>query len=210
MFLYEEFEKIPASKRAVSYRKTICGVGINDADFTASIFNGKKSVNHPVYDIWYAMIFRCYHGVAKHPTYAGVVVCEDWLYFSNYFKWYKDNYVDCWHVDKDLLTDAKEYSPETCIFVPRVLNNFLTDSAAARGNLPIGLTYRKTNGKIRCRVNNPITGVRENLGDFIDLDEAIKARTLRKLEIAEELKPLMDSIDGRICPRAVSVINSQR
>lgn len=137
-------------------------------------------------------------------------MCEDWLYFSNYFKWYKDNYVEGWHVDKDLLTDSKEYSPDTCIFVPRVLNNFLTDSAAARGDLLIGLTYRKTNGKIRCRVNNPLTGVRENLGDFTDLDEAIKARTLRKLEIAGELKPLMDSIDGRIYPRAVSVIKAQR
>ena len=41
------------------------------------------------------------------------------------------------HLDKDLLVcNNKVYSPETCVFVPREINQFLTKSNNSRGKYP--------------------------------------------------------------------------
>lgn len=211
MVLLSDFENKTPSKRAISCRTKVLGKGVNDANFITCLTVDGRTVNHPAYDIWSAMLNRCYSssGRMKNPTYSDVIVCDAWLSFSCFFQWYKANHKYDWHLDKDLLSDSREYGPETCIFVPRVLNNFLTDSMAVRGPLPIGCTYRP-NGKIRCRVNNPVTGDRESLGEFIDVESAVAARLRRKLEIAFQLKEVMDSVDLRIYPRVVSLVERQR
>ena len=45
-------------------------------------------------------------------------------------------------LDKDLLGD-KLYSPETCVFIPQWLNKLFTDSGAARGEYPIGVSKNR-------------------------------------------------------------------
>lgn len=206
------FESTPASKRALSCRKSVCGIAVNDVKFTTCISVNGKTINHPAYDIWSAMINRCYSekGRIKNPTYNDVTVCDEWLRFSAFFSWWKENHVDGYHMDKDLLTDSREYSPSTCVFVTRRINNFLLDSRAAKGDLPTGCSMRANNKKIRVRVGNPITGRRESLGDYSNEAEAMQAWVERKVEIANELKGEMDSIDLRIHPRVIELINRMR
>lgn len=74
---------------------------------------------------------RCYNKKSKgYSTYGakGVHVCDEWLYFSNFKKWFDENYVDGLCIDKDIKNILDEngnryYSPESCIFVTHYENN---------------------------------------------------------------------------------------
>lgn len=71
-------------------------------------------------------------------------------------------------LDKDLLVKGnKLYAPNTCAFIPRKLNLFITDRAAYRGAYPIGVTYHKRDGKFQSECSNPFTKKRDFL-DFFD------------------------------------------
>ncbi len=80
------------------------------------------------YLCWSDMFKRCYseNWLEKHSTYSEAEVCDGWLKFSNFLKWHQANYVEGWHLDKDLLGNGKLYSPETCCFIPAYINKFLT------------------------------------------------------------------------------------
>ena len=86
-------------------------------------------VTTKAYRAWDAMLARCY-GVNKESYAAygavGVRVCDEWLIFQNYVKWYDAQYKeDDWHVDKDIiLVGNKLYSPDNCTMVPPLINTF--------------------------------------------------------------------------------------
>lgn len=102
-----------------------------------------------VYVVWHSMLRRAYSSVykAKKPTYNGVEVCEDWKVLSNFASWFKQNYREGWHLDKDILGDGKLYSPETCCFVPSAINSLLVRTGAKVGGLPRGVYFKTRNGK---------------------------------------------------------------
>lgn len=88
------------------------------------------------YGVWCSMISRCYSSksLEMHPTYKGCSVAKDWHNFQVFAKWFEDNYVDGYQLDKDLLVVGnKVYSEDTCVFVTPKINLFITDSAAKRG-----------------------------------------------------------------------------
>lgn len=88
-------------------------------------------------------------------------------------------------LDKDLLVPGnKVYGPETCIFVVHSVNAFLIDSAKARGQWPLGVSWRTRDNKFSANCNNPFTKRMEFLGYFTDPNEAHQAWKARKLEHA--------------------------
>lgn len=203
-----------ASKLSLAMRGEVHGVGINDAPYcTQPVIDGKKVIC-PSYSVWTAMLARAYSDKyhAKRPTYSGVTVCEDWHSFMSFRHWWLENQVDGWELDKDILYDDVVYSPETCIFVPSWLNSFTTDSGSSRGELPIGVDFHKQAGKYRAQCGHPLASGRGrlSLGLFTTPEEAHLAWLKRKLELALELKPRMDSIDLRIYPRVIEIINNAK
>lgn len=80
------------------------------------------------YKTWYAMLQRCYSECYKNkPTYIDCYVCDEWLCYENFKKWYDKNYYtvenEIMNLDKDILVKGnKVYSPKTCCFVPKRLN----------------------------------------------------------------------------------------
>jgi len=94
----------------------ICGVGFfGNHKFT--------NTNRKIYDIWKIMIKRCYSD-NPYKSYINAIVCDDWHNFQNFSKWCDNNYIDGYQLDKDLLVENnKKYSSNTCVFVPRWLNN---------------------------------------------------------------------------------------
>lgn len=198
--------------RSESKRGLVQGVGINDAPYcTQPRIDGKLGVC-PAYRAWASMLERArsnkFH--EKHETYKCVSVCEEWHSLMSFRKWWMENQVDGWHVDKDILSDSREYSPETSLFAPAWLNNFTIDCGSARGACPIGADFHKGSGRFRARCRNPVSKKLEHLGYFHTPEEAHLAWRTRKLELALDLKPKMDEIDQRIYPRVVEIINNAR
>jgi hypothetical protein len=72
-------------------------------------------------------------------------------------------------LDKDLISPGNRvYGPETCCFVSRALNNLLTDSRAARGRWPIGVSAHKWGFQAMCKVGGKL----KCLGTFDSPEEA--------------------------------------
>ena len=154
--------------------KLVYGVGFND-------YNGNVKYNHvhiPSYHTWGQMLKRCYSKefLDRQPTYRGCSVCEEWWSFSNFKKWFDENYIEGDSLDKDILfKHNKLYSPKTCCFVPNEINVLLCKSDKKRGKMPIGVHERKlVNGSSYMAYLNK-NGSRINLGTFYSVEDAFKA-----------------------------------
>lgn len=176
-------------------KRLVHGVGINNADYSVtshSVVGGKKVVTGmcSAYASWINMLCRCYCDSfkAKNKTYSDCFVCDDWLIFLNYKKWFDDNYVCGYQLDKDIINIGnKEYSPKNCAFVHKKVNSFLVLRGASRGKYLIGASFEKATGKFKARCSNTVTGKIENLGRFDDEVSAHLAWAKRKSEIAIDL-----------------------
>ena len=173
-------------------KSLIAGVGINDADYVTRKFetiNGKQKLVWvcPFYRRWYDMLTRCYSAkhLEKFPTYKGCTVIEEWKTFSNFRNWMIEQDYEGKQLDKDILIEGnKVYSPETCVFVSKLVNSFFVDSGAIRGDYPIGVSFNKPNGKFRSNCSNPFTKKGEHLGCFDCPNEAHLVWKARKHELA--------------------------
>lgn len=103
------------------------------------------------YRVWVDMIKRCYDEVRypKYESYDSCSVCDEWLCYANFEKWYDKNHynvddeVMC--IDKDILVKGnKIYSPDTCVFVPQRINKLFVNNKKCRGKYPIGVNYNKS------------------------------------------------------------------
>lgn len=156
---------------------TVYGIGINDFDGRVKV-NGKPT---KVYDQWKAMLCRCYSNnyQEKKPTYIGCYVCEEWLLFTNFKKWYETHYRLDYHLDKDILFKGnKLYSPETCSFVPQEINKLFLKRDSKRGNLPIGVILYKRKNKFLSRLS--MNGKKHIIGLFDTPHEAFYAYKIAK------------------------------
>ncbi|MGB3724862.1 MAG: hypothetical protein WA981_03770 [Glaciecola sp.] len=108
--------------------KTVMGVGVNDAYYV--VCERKSSGERvwcPFYRRWVQMLARCYNEstIKRQPCYQSSKVCDEWLVFSSFREWMINREWKGFHLDKDILGDGSLYSPKTCAFVTRKVNNFL-------------------------------------------------------------------------------------
>lgn len=201
-------------------RKIVLGKGFNDANYAVSKrerVNGKwKTVwRCPYHQRWLKMLGRCYseERLKKYPSYEGSSVCAGWLTFSNFRRWMRQQQwirftekgdIETLDLDKDFLSGGKRgklYSPETCAFISRSLNNFLLDGGRSRGEYPVGVCLK--GGKYIAQVSNPITREREYLGSFHDVQVAQAFYITRKKEIAVLLA--REQADPRIAKNLLEI-----
>lgn len=77
------------------------------------------------YGVWVNMLTRCYTPESWHQSYIGCTVSEDWHNYQTFAKWYEDNSVENWELDKDFCyIGNKCYSSELCTFIPQEINTF--------------------------------------------------------------------------------------
>ena len=195
-------------KIKVAASNLVYGVGINDADYAVEKWgtievNGVRKRKQvwfcPFYRAWKSMLSRCYSikFQKRRPSYIGCSVSEEWWRFSNFRSWMVEQDWEGMQLDKDLLFEGnKVYSAETCVFVSRMVNNFITDRGNDRGELMIGVCFYKKNGKFISRCSNIFTKKQENLGSFDSELDAHKAWLNRKLELAKELAAIQT--DSRV------------
>ena len=62
------------------------------------------------YKCWYHMIRRCYEN--KDTSYKDCSVCEEWLCYANFEKWYNENYYEIdgemMALDKDIFSNNEK------------------------------------------------------------------------------------------------------
>lgn len=142
---------------------------------------GTKSYSH-----WKNMLSRCYSNYHSHVAYEACSVCDEWLLYSNFKRWFDENYKEGYQLDKDILVKGnKVYSPETCSFVPRQINALLISRKRDRGNLPIGLVLNKLNKNKIYQVQ--VCGrIPYSVGYFSTIDEAFRVYKREKEKIIKE------------------------
>jgi len=155
----------------------VSGVGINDIEI---------NTKDKCYKVWHSMMNRCYSKKyhSKFPTYQNCSVCNEWTYLSNFKRWFDENYVDGYVLDKDILVKGnKVYSPETCCFVPEEINLLLLNNKKKRGNLPIGVTFRDNSYYAIMTKHNKT----KHIGIFKTPIEAFNAYKIEKEKYVKEL-----------------------
>ena len=191
---YKSFKRGEIKSRFTPF---VCGVGY--------IGNGKlRDENGKIdksYSVWKNMLRRCYSDECqkKETTYRGCYVCKEWHNYSNFKKWYDENYYDiegevmC--LDKDILHKGnKIYSPNTCCVVPNNINVMFTKCNKARGKYPIGVTFYKDANKYRAQCRTFYNGKTQQkyLGLYNTIDDAFNAYKQFKeaniKQIADEYK----------------------
>ena len=159
----------------------VCGIGINDLDCMRATI---------AYNKWKSMLERCYVSKvhAKRPTYICCYVCEEWLTFSNFKKWFDENYQEDTVLDKDIiLKNNHVYSPQTCCFVPTEINALLTNRKNHRGNYPQGVTMQRWNNCTRYYASISKNGKKVKLGCYKTPLEAFFAYKSAKEHYVKEL-----------------------
>lgn len=163
--------------------RLVHGVGINDLKDNYP----KKFSECMFYKTWKKMLGRCYDDKYHNtrPSYIGCSVHQDWIYFSNFKLWMEQQDWEGKALDKDILVEGnKIYSPETCIFIDKKINSFLTDCKSRRGDYPVGASWSEFHGKFRSYVSDG-DGKNIFLGFFTNPLDAHKAWVKKKYELVD-------------------------
>lgn len=184
---YQQFKN---GEVANPYDKSICDIGyIGEGIY---VVKNKNKITDQ-YIAWSSMMNRCYSEKyhEKYMTYLNCTVCDEWHNFQNFAKWYDENYYSIkdekMHLDKDILFKGnKIYSPDTCVFVPKNINQLFLKSDKSRGEYPIGVDLIKDRGRFeaRCNCND---GTREHLGYYNDPKSAFEAYKVYKENIIKQV-----------------------
>lgn len=178
-----------------SRKKLVYGVGINDCQ--------KQSSNDKAYKIWSDMLARCYNDDVKrkNPTYKDCTCCNEWIYYSNFKKWFNAQlYKDGYHLDKDIIIQGnKIYSPDTCALVPSRINGLLVCKTKRVGDLMRGVSKEK--GSMSFRASCCIGKQKIHLGSFkteLEAHEAYKKAKYAEIRsVAKEAFDVLE-IDERV------------
>ena len=126
--------------------------GVGSTDGLKSRLDGSRMT--PMYTLWSNMLSRCYgtKTQSRQPTYQGCEVSDNFKSFNFFTEWCQEQVgfgMDGYALDKDLLTEGnKVYSEDTCVFLPRWVNQSLITQKSKQSNIPSGVHRRKG-----CKIN---------------------------------------------------------
>lgn len=167
-------------------RRKVCGVGVLDVPYSYST----DKETQRAYSLWSGILQRCY-GARKIKAYQGCSICKEWIFFSNFKKWFDDpdnGYQEGYHVDKDILVKGnKIYSPQTCCFVPQEINKILITN---NQKITTGVSLSVRGKCIRYHAYVSVRGKRHNLGFYTNKKDAFLAYKRAKELYVQEMANL--------------------
>lgn len=117
---------------------------------------------------WKGLLQRCYSkSYSNKGRYEkrGCYVAEEWLDYQNFADWFYKNVKEGWEIDKDLYKSIC-YSKETCVFLPKEINNLLTEYTEDRD----GVTFHKKVGMYQVQLSS--SDFPRHKGFFSDIEVA--------------------------------------
>lgn len=182
------------------YRGLVYGVGVSSS--------GKYSISQNYthtreFTLWKNMLRRCYNAKEqlKSPTYLNCYVSENFKNFQFFAEWCNNQIgfgYKGWQLDKDILVRGNRvYSEVTCCFVPRDINQLLTDAKSIRGEYPVGVSFDKRSGKFSAYMCKH--GKKVSLGQHLTPEAAHLAYVSGKEGFVKEVATFYrDIIDPRV------------
>lgn len=181
--------------------KLIYGVGRYEKGLYVAVESRKMTKE---YACWRYMLRRCYSHEyhARQPTYIGCSVSENFKNFQYFARWcqsQKGFREESYQLDKDILNKGnKLYSEDTCVFVPRDINNVISYSHSTRGELPVGVALNLPCKLYRATIANQ-KGSKTNIGYFKTVESAFLAyKTVKLARIKHLADHYKDKIDARV------------
>lgn len=161
------------------YDRNVQGIGYLGVGDYLAYCDGKDSL---CYTTWVNMLRRCYdkRSYKRNPSYEGCSVCDEWLCFQVFAKWYysQKGSDKRFHLDKDLLVRGnKIYSPETCCLVPKDINALISYKYKKKNTMPTGVAQR-SESRFRACLN--IFGKNKIIGTYDTVEEAAFAYKVAK------------------------------
>lgn len=116
------------------YFPNIYGVGyVGVGNYPSTYYKKGSKTNTPAYEVWLSKLKNCYGDSVRSHIYSDVEFCDEWLNFQVFAKWFYEQtkvYGKGGFVDKDLLfLGNREYSPQTCCYVPPAVNSLFSGSS---------------------------------------------------------------------------------
>lgn len=152
---------------------------------------------------WRGMLQRCYDTkfLLKHPTYEGNYTSTHFNNFQNFAHWCQSSVGfnnKSWCLDKDIiLRGNKEYSQDSCAFVPHEINNLLISSKICRGEMPIGVSYHKDKRMYSASCHR--NGKQVEIGMYLDPLEAFESyKAFKESNIKAVANKWRGQVDDRV------------
>ena len=185
------------------YSPSVYSIGIVGTKYPIS----EGGVLTKEYKLWCGMLQRCYSDSyqKQRPTYEGCEVSENFKSYEYFYEWCNkqigfgnDGNGNPFQLDKDLLNKGnKVYSEDSCVFIPREINQVLVKRTALRGEHLIGVYWHKRGKAFAAKVNKN-KGNQEHLGLFKTEIEAFNAyKRAKEAFIKEQAEKWKGQIDDR-------------
>ena len=142
---------------------------------------------HPLYDVWGNMMRRCHNKKSiQYKDYGarGITVCAEWSTAAKFIDWALPLWKEGLTLDR--IDNDKGYSPENCRFSTRLVQRFNQRMRSSNTSGFTGVHFQKPTRRWQAR--GTINGVRQSLGAFDKLEDAVEAR--RQWE-RENIEPLL-------------------
>ena len=137
----------------MSKPRLVYGFGVNDANYPVTSRVNGRQVCCRYYQTWRSMLHRCYgkKSLKYNQAYIGCSVTSEWKFFSKFKSWMERQSWQGYELDKDLkCLGNRVYSPECCLFVPKVVNNFWIGQEEVDRGVTYDATRKKTPWRARC------------------------------------------------------------
>lgn len=169
-------------------KPTVYGVGFNS--YGKLPIKGEDVVLDRARVKWKDMMTRCYGPKSNYNSYKCCEVSPEWHDFKVFLDWYRskvinDKYLD-YHLDKDLMKpNSKLYSEDTCLLLPRKINNLLYQVKKKDKGTCVGV-WKTSTGCFQAYTNDE-NSKRINLGEYRTEDEAFNVFKLKKEEVINKV-----------------------
>lgn len=149
---------------------------------------------------FHGIVQRCRVGGSRqkvNPRYVGCTNSFNTLEVFTDWAVNQVGYNKGFDLDKDILIRGnKNYSEDTCVFVPQEINSLLISSNSVRGEWPVGVCYSKQNSKFKATYTR--NGKTVYLGYFNSPEAAFQAyKTAKEAFIKQQATKWRSQIDPR-------------